>query len=211
LLISPELLRDDGLLDDGDLAAAGLPEEGRVPWDEVAARREILLRTACDRWRGQGRSHEAGDFRARARWLGDYALFMALRRKYCDVSWLDWPADLRRRTPAASGRARSSPGSRPPRGLVGVDRQWVWHRRHAHEREVALMGDMPIFRPRQRGHVVEPAHLRSTPTAGPCPSPASLRMPSPPQQRWGNPLRLEALAGDGYGWWRDRTAWAPRR
>lgn len=214
LLISPELLRDDGLLDDGDLAAAGLPEEGRVPWDEVAARREILLRTACDRWRGQGRSHEAGDFRARAHWLGDYALFMALRRKYCDVSWLDWPAELRRRTPAALEAAREElAGEVALHEFVqwAFDRQWAAIRHYAHEREVALMGDMPIFVDHDSADTWSNQHIFKLDADG---RPVSVAGVPPDAfsatgQRWGNPLYdWEALAGDGYGWWRDRLAWA---
>ena len=39
-------------------------------------------------------------------WLGDYALYCALRARHGDRPWTDWPADLRDRQAAALDRAR---------------------------------------------------------------------------------------------------------
>ncbi|MFN8506525.1 MAG: 4-alpha-glucanotransferase [Dehalococcoidia bacterium] len=214
LLVSPELLRDNGLLHDADLAAAMLPEESRVPWTDVAERRETLLRTACARWHEQGRAHEADAFRARAHWLGDYALFTALRRKHRDVSWLEWPAALRHREPAALAAAREELAADVALEEFTqwcFDRQWAALRHYAHEHGVELMGDMPIFVDHDSADTWAHQRIfkldsegRPLMVAGVPPDAFSAT-----GQRWGNPLYdWDALARDGYGWWRDRLAWA---
>src|SRR5262245_37133917 len=78
MLLSPELLADQGLLTQGDLAEATFPSAyvdygALIPW------KTELLHRAYERWSAQ--SHDAAFDQfcaAQADWLDDYALFMAL-------------------------------------------------------------------------------------------------------------------------------------
>ncbi|MDE3076940.1 MAG: 4-alpha-glucanotransferase, partial [Chloroflexota bacterium] len=85
--------------------------------------------------------------------------------------------------------------------------QWSALRRYANERGIRIVGDIPIFV--ADGSVDMLAHPelfyldergRPTVVAGVPPD-----LFSATGQRWGNPLfRWEAMAADGYRWWRDR-------
>lgn len=87
------------------------------------------------------------------------------------------------------------------------DRQWSDLRRYANERQIRIMGDVPIFvadgSVDMRAHP-ELFHLggdgRPTLVAGVPPD-----LFSETGQRWGNPLyRWDVMAQHGYAWWRDR-------
>jgi 4-alpha-glucanotransferase len=83
-----------------------------------------------------------------ASWLDDFALFMAIKQSVGGEGWESWPDDLRMRSPSALQNARKELGD-----AVGYQqfcqflfhRQWQAVRRHAHERSVKLIGDVPIF------------------------------------------------------------------
>jgi 4-alpha-glucanotransferase len=87
------------------------------------------------------------------------------------------------------------------------DRQWSALRRYANERQIRIMGDVPIFV--AEGSVDVRAHPelfhldeqgRPTLVAGVPPD-----LFSETGQRWGNPhYRWDVMARDGFAWWRDR-------
>src|SRR5262249_13913143 len=83
-----------------------------------------------------------------AHWLEDYALFRALRAAHNETYYVEWPAEVVRRQPAALAKAR--------RGLADrIDlvrfaqfllfRQAERLKQHAHRRGVRLIGDLPFF------------------------------------------------------------------
>ena len=83
-----------------------------------------------------------------AHWLENYALFRALKEKYHGVSYLDWPAELVHRTPAAMTRARRELSKqidqiRFAQFLIFQQAQRL--REHAHVKGIALIGDLPFF------------------------------------------------------------------
>src|SRR5262245_37546239 len=109
LLISP-----DGLIDDGLLRAAectgGTFSSTAVEYDKVVPFKHRLLDTAWNRFRAGARPDLRPPYeqfcQLHERWLDDYALFRALKARYGGVSYLKWPVELVRRTPAALAQAR---------------------------------------------------------------------------------------------------------
>src|SRR5688572_4998967 len=109
LLISPEALVDDGLLRAVDCAGQSFSSSA-VDYEHVVPFKRRLLETA---WRRFGAGFR-GDLwplyeqfcRDHAGWLDDYALFRALKARYRDAGYFEWPIDLVRREPAALARAR---------------------------------------------------------------------------------------------------------
>ena len=87
----------------------------RVPYADVRQAKDAALRLSfslfydIDWLRSTAR---AGSFAAFASWedwwLGDYALYCALRDRHGGLSWPDWPMPLRSRQPAALDDARES-------------------------------------------------------------------------------------------------------
>lgn len=85
---------------------------------------------------------------AKASWLDDFALFIALRNVFAHKSWSQWPKELRQRDPVALADA----GQLLKSVLDGIKfeqyvffQQWQALKTYATEKGVLLFGDIPIF------------------------------------------------------------------
>jgi 4-alpha-glucanotransferase len=210
LLLSPDLLVQDGLLTSEDVEGAAFPST----WVEFEAVQEFKARLGILAWR----RFQAGAvpalcdafaaFRlAQADWLKDYALYAALKECHEGRTWSEWPTDLVRRRPAALATARAGLADSIERCMFEqflVDWQWQRLRRHARERGVAILGDLPIFvawdssdvwaKPRQ---FLLDKDRRPRFVAGVPPD-----YFSPTGQLWGNPLYdWTQMRKDRYEWW----------
>jgi len=216
LLISPELLVADGLLprrylDDIPDFSEYLVEFSRViPW------KHELLAAAFQTFRYEGGTEGFDEFCATsASWLGDYALFMALRDEQRLLPWYEWPRELAGRNEKALAVARQRLVERI-RYHQFVQycffRQWQRLRAHATARGVRLIGDIPIYVApdsadvwaHQECFTLHAKTLRPTHVAGVPPD-----YFSETGQRWGNPLfrwhsRDSRVREQLFGWWRER-------
>ena len=81
-----------------------------VDYDVVIPFKHRLLETAWANFSGGARPDLRPDFdqfcHDQAHWLDDYALFRALKARYKGAYYLEWPAELVQRTPAALTLAR---------------------------------------------------------------------------------------------------------
>jgi len=151
LLISPEGLIEDELLRVGDCAGRSFSATA-VEYETVVPFKLRLLETAWTRFRGGARADLRPAYEQfcqdRAPWLEDYALFRALRAKYHNAYYLEWPADLVRRTPAALDRARRELADQIEQVRFAqflLLRQAERLKQHARSRGVRLIGDLPFF------------------------------------------------------------------
>jgi 4-alpha-glucanotransferase len=161
LLLSMEALRDCGLLDATELAAAP-PASARADYAAAHAYKRPLLEKACARLLAAQRGQATGsafdlaylgrDFAAycaaEQEWLEEYALFMALKEDSGQSPWTLWPAPLRDRDPEALVAARQRLAGRCElhRFLQWlVDRQFGALRSAARAAGIELIGDVPIF------------------------------------------------------------------
>jgi 4-alpha-glucanotransferase len=150
LLISPELLFEDGLLDkkacEGQTFSSKAVDYGSVIqfkhrlldqiWGNFSAARKDL-RPDYEMFCHQ-----------QAHWLEDYALFRALKQNFHGASYLDWPAELVQRTPTAITQARQESSQlmdkvRFAQFLIFQQAQRL--KEYAHSRGVGLIGDLPFF------------------------------------------------------------------
>ena len=211
LLVNLEALAADGLLDAGDLTSAPSFPGTHVDFGAVIPWKRALLERAAERFRAHGTPALQGEFGAwctrNASWLGDFALFMALKDAHGGAPWCEWPAALRGREPAAlaAARERLANGMHAHRFAHWTFfRQWSALRAYAHGKGIAIMGDAPIFVAYDSADVwarPELFHLdaagRPTVVAGVPPD-----YFSETGQLWGNPLyRWDVLAAEGYAWW----------
>jgi 4-alpha-glucanotransferase len=154
---SPWLISLDKLVDDGLLGAADVAPpahlNGRPVADLSASIRFRLprLRKAYEAFKiGGGLSDGAFErFCAEQRaWLENYALFSALKDATNGAAWSSWPMDLRLRIPSAlaSARRRLADSVNFHRFVQFVfDRQWNALKEYCNQRNVGLIGDVPIF------------------------------------------------------------------
>src|SRR5437667_1280303 len=151
LLISSDWLIEDGLVRAADCAGCSFSPT-TVDFDAVKRFKFALLETAWKNFSTGARSDLRPDFEHfgndHAHWLDDYALFRALKARYAGASYLDWPEELIRRTPAALDRARRALASQVDRVRFVqfvLFRQGARLKAHARARGVRLIGDLPFF------------------------------------------------------------------
>jgi 4-alpha-glucanotransferase len=205
------------LIERGWLAAPQAPafDAQRVNYGEVLPWREQQLRAAAEGFFAKATAADREAFAAwcaeQQDWLADYALFMAIRSPLNGQPWWQWPAALARREPAALAQARVDYADEIAFWQFvqwQFDQQTAALKRYANDRDIAIMGDLPIFvahdsadcwsRP-ELYHLDE--HFQTSVVAGVPPDAMSVD-----GQRWGNPLyRWERMAEEGYAWWTARV------
>jgi 4-alpha-glucanotransferase len=213
-LVSPDLLVQEGLLHETDLAGTRFPVD-HVDYATVIPFKLGLLDRAWESFRRGAAPSLRRPFEAfcsqKSHWLDDFALFMALKEAHEGRGWTEWPAELVQRRPNALEEAR-----RKLRDAVGrrqfaqflFFRQWDELKQYAHERGVRLIGDLPIFVSSDSADVWANPELfqldeerRPTVVAGVPPDYFSQT-----GQLWGNPLYdWKALKRTGYAWWVERV------
>jgi 4-alpha-glucanotransferase len=213
LLISPEMLRDEGLLTEEDLTTSVAFPEAWVDFELATAWKRELLGKAFARFRDNPGilAGELDAFCSRNRsWLDDYALFAALKTAHQGAPWCDWPRELAMHEPAALDDWRTAHADE-----IGLEsfaqllfqRQWNAVREHAADVGIGILGDVPIFVAGDSAEVWAHPELflmdenrRPVVVAGVPPD-----YFSPTGQLWGNPLYdWPRMAEDGYAWWIDR-------
>lgn len=214
LFISPDVLKQQHLLSDDDVAeAAGLPAD-HVDFDRVLPTKRALLHTAFDRFeRGEGRVDPAAFDRfcaANAYWLDDYALFMALKAANDDAGWTAWPRPLAARHPDALEAAREEHAREIRQHQFWqflFAEQWNRLKRYCHERSIRLFGDLPIYVAQDSADVWAHPDLFYLDAQG-HPTVVSGVPPdyfSETGQRWGNPLyHWDTMRENDYRWWTQR-------
>lgn len=213
LLISPDELIADGLLQQGEVAGC-LFSRSTVDYDAVRAFKDRLLHAVCDQFDVRSSKNLKSDFetfcREHAHWLDDYALFEALKTTLGGNSYLDWPQELVQRKPAALNKARRELAQQIDRYRLAqflLFRQGKRLKKYAEAREVRLIGDLPFFVASDSCDVWANPELfllnrfyRPQVVAGVPPDYFAAH-----GQLWGNPVyNWEAIRDTGYRWCIDR-------
>jgi 4-alpha-glucanotransferase len=206
LLISPELLIEQGLVRPDDCAELATLPDDHVDFGTLMPLKRSLLETAFRNGRDRLRSEVEAFRQSHASWLDDYALFSALAGE-AETTWTDWPESLRTRDLQAVDAARTRLSERLDFAVFVqflFYSQWARLRDHARQRGISIVGDIPIFVAHNSADVWANQHLFKLDPSGEPTVVAGV----PPDyfsatgQLWGNPLYdWDALAREGYGWW----------
>ena len=214
LLISLDLLLEQGLLRDADLRDAPDFPAGEVDYAAVIAWKYPVLRRAAANFFDSASRELRAEFdrfvRDNASWLEEFALFMAAKEAHGGIMWTLWDKPLAHREPAAleSWRVRLADAIAVHKfWQFEFFRQWRAVQKYAHERDIKIMGDIPIYVAHDSADVWSAPRLfylneDGTPTkvAGVPPDYFSAT-----GQLWGNPIyRWDRMRADGYGWWIER-------
>lgn len=206
--IDLDMLISDGLLKKKEVLACDFGDDpGKVDYGKIYSCRFELLAKAKNRgWERD--TDEVAAFAAENPWLENYALFMALKRHFGMVSWIEWPEEaLKRRDPAALAEYREK---------LAADvelftyiqflfyKQWKLLREYIHSKGIKIIGDVPIYAALDSADVwsepwefVLDENYTPVEVAG-CPPDCF----TADGQLWGNPLyNWEHMQRDGYGWW----------
>ena len=200
LLISPERLVEDGLLDHADLQETTV---GPVDYGYAHEFKAELLDRAYTRFRTTKQPNLRSEFDAfvqqQSGWLDDYARFRAIKDEQGGVAWTEWDSSV---VPP------SSQVERYQFAQFLFFRQWSALRKYCHERRIKIIGDFPIFVAHDSADVwINPEQFKldkkGTPlvVAGVPPDYFSAT-----GQFWGNPLyNWKRMQEDGFKWWIQRV------
>ena len=147
-----------------------------------------------------------------ADWLEDYALFMALKSHFKNVSWGEWETDIKFRKPEAMSRYEEQLSDD-----IGYWKfiqfefylQWNALKQYANSNGIEIIGDIPIYMGydsvdvwANQGEFQLDENLTPIKVAGVPPDAFS-----DAGQKWGNPLYdYDKMEANGFSWWRKRMS-----
>lgn len=187
----------------------------KVDYGALYAGRFSVLEKAYYR----GKASEAAafaQFRIENPWVEDYALYMALKRKFGLLPWYQWPAAAMLRKEEFLERCREELSD--DLGFFTFVQylfygQWERLHRHAAENGIKIIGDIPIYVPLDSVEVWQNPELFQLDNAMTPKAVAGV----PPDaftedgQLWGNPLYdWKRMKKDGYLWWQKRAQGAAK-
>jgi 4-alpha-glucanotransferase len=214
MLISPDRLIDLGHLSASDLVDLPHFPNDRVDFGPVIYHKTRLLNRAFANFRSGAPTEQQASFarfcREQAAWLDDVALFMALKEAHDLRPWEEWEAALRTRQSEALDRWQANLADEIDNQRYRqwqFFEQWLALKQAANERNIRIIGDIPIFVAYDSADVWANPHLfhfdddlQPKVVSGVPPD-----YFSETGQLWGHPLyNWQVMAEDGYAWWIDR-------
>jgi 4-alpha-glucanotransferase len=215
LLISPKRLFEAGVLTKSELADFPSLPKDRVDFEQVQTAKDAMLEKA---FAGYQRITET-EFRSafetfvgqNSSWLDDYALFRALKTAHRGAAWHEWEPALVQRESSALTRARNELYQQIEAHKFFqflFFKQWFELKAYCNEREIGIIGDIPIFVAQDSADVwTNPNQFKLDENGRPV-----VVAGVPPDyfsatgQFWGNPLYdWEHMLNDGFKWWIERV------
>jgi 4-alpha-glucanotransferase len=151
LLISPDWLIEDELLQAADCEVRALPQN-EIDYHSVITLKRRLLKTARANFTAGARADLRVAYEQfchdQALWLEDYALFRALKTRFAEAFYLEWPTALVERDPRALDRVRRQLAEQIDLACFAqfmLFRQGERLKAYARSKGVGLIGDLPFF------------------------------------------------------------------
>lgn len=214
LLISPEALREQELLAEEDFANLPHFPTEKVDFEQVINIKMPLLKKACENFKTKAAPVQQKEFSgfcdAKAYWLDDYALFMAIREAKNNAGWHTWEPELAKKQPEALEQWRR----RLTEEIFYYKytqfeffRQWSTLKQYANMRGIEIIGDIPIYVAHDSADVWGNPENFCLDEQGNAAQMAGV----PPDyfsetgQLWGNPVyNWEQLQATNFKWWVQR-------
>ncbi len=215
--ISLEALVEEGVLTEAECEAADFGDKpGSVDYEKMYQARYPLLRKAYER----SKISENQDYQRfvadNGWWLGDYALFMAVKDRFDGAPWTEWAEDIRLRWPNAMNyyhRELYFDVEFQQYLQYTFYMQWMKLKNYANDRGIRLIGDIPIYVAMDSADTWAHPELfqldeNNVPLAvAGCPPDGFSAI----GQLWGNPLyRWDYHRDTGYEWWISRLEYCFR-
>jgi 4-alpha-glucanotransferase len=207
LLISPELLYEQGSLTKNDLKIKVSGKKNVIDYKQVVEIKAQLLDKAWRNFKTQKNAAFEAFCDREAFWLDDFSLFVTLRKAHGDVPWYEWPEHFRNRDLKSLLKFTQS----NPEFIQQVKwlqfeffRQWKDLRRFCNDLNIRIIGDLPFYISYDSVDVWSRREIFKLSKTGQMEGIAGV----PPDyfnddgQLWGMPVyRWEVLQEHGYDWW----------
>ncbi len=150
LLISPELLVQDGLLNEEEITFEPIFCQETVDYETVSQLKETLLDKAYARFLNLDSKTDYNNFKAQNYyWIEDYALFQALKTHYgASVRWQEWSSELKNREATTLQKYREKLAQEIDRECVYqylFFKQWQDLKTYCNKKQIQIIGDLPIY------------------------------------------------------------------
>lgn len=209
MLIGEELL----LNSDVDNIDWGI-DKGSVEYDKIYENRFKVLRIAFEKFKKQDQKEYKAFYNKNKYWIKDYSLYMAIKSKFDNKSWLEWDDDIRLHKKSAIRQYTE---------MLADDiyfwcflqfkfyKQWYKLKECANSNGIKIIGDIPIYVSMDSADTWANSNLflldedhRPTVVAG-CPPDCF----SEDGQLWGNSIYDWAvMEKDDFSWWKDRISFS---
>ena len=205
LLISPELMVQDGWSTETEINTSYPHSGGSVDYQSVSNYKSTLLGQAFSRFVKQPQTDEFISFVNREKdWLLPYAAFQARKAQQCNRIWTSWPSEDRKPPEKDSLQIDSPEIQFYLFEQFLFDCQWRRLHEYCRQKGIKIMGDLPIYVAHDSVDVWAHPELFELDNAGEPLVVAGV----PPDffsktgQRWGNPIyRWKAMEAEGFDWW----------
>ncbi len=215
ILISLEVLRNQGLLSNEDLAHIPELPNHSIDYEGVIKAKEPLLIKAFESFCYYASDEQKAQFQTycdeRSFWLDNYALFMALKDAHNGKQWSDWDIAIAKREPDALQHWQeelTTQISCHKYWQFEFFQQWSKLKHYANEHNISILGDMPIYVAHDSADVWSLPHIFQLDEETNEPA---LMAGVPPDyfsdtgQLWGNPIyNWEEMKNWGFKWWISR-------
>ena len=213
LLISPELLANDGLLRKKEFSSVRQTSTDKADFGTSHQFRARVLEKAFATYQGAGfrtLKNAYQRFKKEHTWLSDFALFCLLKKVHDDAPWFEWPTDFRSRK-ATALQALKKAHAHDIELIQWTQfiffRQWDALRNFCNSNGIRLFGDLPFYVDHDSVDVWSRPELFSVDSSGK----AKLVAGVPPDyfnengQLWGMPVfDWKCAKNERYAWWIDR-------
>ncbi|NTD97504.1 malto-oligosyltrehalose synthase [Agrobacterium tumefaciens] len=214
LLISPDFLLSDGLLNVADLEGAKLESTDQIDYDRVEHNKYHLLKLAYQNFRQSANSSLKSSFEVFCKeeksWLNDFALYVVIKANHNQLEWYNWPDEFRtsdKKTLAEFGVQFADEIEEIKWQQFIFFKQWHRLKDYANQNGIQMVGDLPFYLDLDSVEVwSQPfffkldADLKVLKVAG-----------VPPDyfnengQLWGMPIfNWDAMKAEKYTWWINR-------
>jgi len=211
LLISPELLAEDGLLNQSNLEHVPNLPENFVDYKAVTGYKEKLLNSAYKHFRKTKNNYEYEKFcDENSYWLDNFSLFVVLKSRYEGAVWSDWHEEVRDRKPDVIQSIKNDFKDEIDR-IKFIQyiffKQWYSLKNYCNNKGIRILGDLPIYVQYDSSDVwTNPETFKLDDKKKPY---AVAGVPpdyfSETGQLWGNPLyNWDFLKNSRYVWWIQR-------
>lgn len=208
--IDPDTLVSEGLLKKKEITSLSWGDNpADIDYANLYEKRFPLLRKAFERFDCNDSSF-VSFIKEQEEWLGDYALYMAVKNSFQQREWLSWDEDIRNHEKNAVRKYEEE----LKQDILYYEflqyefhKQWMELKSYANERGIQIIGDIPLYvaldsadvwAHRDEFQLDETGHPVNV--AG-CPPDAF----SDDGQKWGNPLYdWKKMEENDFWWWRLR-------
>ncbi|MDP8267023.1 MAG: 4-alpha-glucanotransferase [Candidatus Aceula meridiana] len=148
LLVSPDLLLKEGMIDPKDLKSIPSFSSEKVDYLKVTNFKKSLIDKACAR-QDRFKKSDYKDFCRRNKdWLDDYALFTALNRYFKGIRWNQWPKDIQDKQKKAVrtwGKTLEKEIESEKFIQHILSKQWISLKEYCNKKGISIIGDLPIY------------------------------------------------------------------